>query len=74
VKALAVSSAAAAGCAGARPELAGPGEAGAAPGGRPDPAPSPGAAVAEVRAFKVPAEADPALVFRAPAARPGDPR
>jgi hypothetical protein len=73
LKAFALASAAVAGCAGAQAER---GE--AAADGAPVPkrggdvAGAPGSAVAAVRAFPVPPDAEPAFVFRAAAARPGD--
>lgn len=69
-----VPAAAAAGCAAGEAERkARDGAPGAAParGGAP---PFPDAAAAAIRGFAVPADADPAFVFRASAARPGDPR
>jgi hypothetical protein len=66
--------AAAAGCAAGgagRPAAEGdpaPAEGGGAP------APRPVSAVGAIRAFPVAADAEPAFVFRAAAARPGDPR
>ena len=64
LRALALAPAALAGCAGARAERA--------------PAPPPrtagSAAVEAVRAFRLAPDAEPAAVFRAAAARPGEPR
>lgn len=72
LRALALLPAALAGCAAAKAERApGPGlEPSAAPPARALP---PGA-VAAVRGFQLSGEGEPALVFRAAAARPGDPR
>jgi hypothetical protein len=76
LEALAIApAAAAAGCAGAGADRRAPdgdpapAAAGPTSGSRP-----PAGAVAAIRAFAVPPEADPAFVFRAAAARPGDPR
>ncbi len=75
LKALALAPAAVAGCAAPRAERTAPGadaRAGAGAGAS-GAAPS-GAALAEVRAFRVPADVEPAFVFRAAAARPGEPQ
>jgi hypothetical protein len=74
LKALALAPAAVAGCAAAGAERPA-----ADVDGTPLPPSRPGGdrerrSLAAVRAFKVPAEADPAFVFRAAAARPGDRR
>jgi hypothetical protein len=73
LKALALVPAAAAGCAGAHAEGAARTD-GAAAQRRGDARSPAGPAVAAIRAHPVPAEAEPAFVFRAAAARPGDPR
>jgi hypothetical protein len=78
LRALALAPVALAGCAAGR---AGP--APAAPGAPGDPGPAPAAqaapalpagALAALRTFRLPADAEPAFVFRAVAARPGEPR
>jgi hypothetical protein len=74
LKALALAPAAVAGCAAARAERPARAEE-----GRSLSVPSrsaaaePGAAVAAIRAFPVPADAEPAFVFRAAGARPREP-
>jgi hypothetical protein len=77
LRALALAPAALAGCAATRAAIVAPaGEAAAAPP-QPQPAhapsPRPGA-VAAVRGYHLAADAEPAFVFRAAAARPGEPR
>ncbi len=74
LKALALAPAAIAGCAAARAERAAPSEEdGSLPVDAPGAAAAPGAAVAAIRAFPVPADAEPAFVFRAAGARQREP-
>jgi hypothetical protein len=77
LRALALAPAALAGCAAATLERGGEPAAGGsgaqAPAAPRAPAPAP-AAVAALRGFRLPPEAEPAAVFRATGARPGDPR
>lgn len=88
LRALALAPAALAGCAAARPELAAPpapvtppgpqvepGASAAAPSSAAAPAAAPPPpALAAIRAYRLPADAEPAFVFRAAAVRPGEPR
>jgi len=75
LKALALAPVAVAGCAGQRAERTAPGaDARSLPSAGASGTGAPGAALAQVRAFRVPADAEPAFVFRAAAARPGEPQ
>jgi hypothetical protein len=73
LRALALAPAALAGCAAGRAELAAPAPSAAEDGAAPPPQPARAAtagAVAAIRAFRLPADAEPASIFRAAAARP----
>jgi hypothetical protein len=76
LRALALAPAALAGCAGATAERGGGPAAAGDRAAQPSTAPRGAApsAVAAVRDFRLPADAEPAAVFRATAARPGEPR
>jgi hypothetical protein len=76
LRALALAPLAVAGCAAARAERAEGAESQPDPpsGGAARKGGAPGQAVTAIRAHAVPAEAEPAFVFRAAASRPGDPR
>ncbi len=71
LRALALAPAALAGCAAARVERPGPAAAAPALAGTPA---AGDAAVAAVRAVRLPADAEPAFTFRAVLTRPGEPR
>jgi hypothetical protein len=73
LRVLAVAPAALAGCAAGRAGPTATPEGAAAPG-QPSPAPLAPGALATVRAFRLAADAEPAFVFRAAAARTGEPR